>query len=163
NSTTALVTLPNGQQKPLGTLTRYETYQWEAHQAAISTSATTPFTFTKPAARTCFAEKVANGATILNQVGLSGRVKRRDIYAAVANCLDIKAAIDAGADYSLNGSSTHLPLPSLAIAKFFITEPINRTHEAKLTIRSSEGGQASWPEATCSAISPNRFWVDMQG
>ena len=163
NSTTSLITLPNGQQKQLGTLTRYETYQWEAHQAAISTSATPPFTFTKPAARTCFAEKVANGATILNQLGLSGRLKRRDIYAAVANCLEIKAAIDAGADYSLNGSSTHLPLPSLAIAKFFITEPMNRTHEAKLTVRSSEGGPASWPEATCSAISSNRFWVDMAG
>ena len=81
----------------------------------------------------------------------------------MANCLEIKAAIDAGADYSLNGSSTQLPLPSLAIAKFFITEPVNRTHEAKLTVRSSEGGQADWPEATCSAISSNRFWVDMAG
>lgn len=163
NSTSATITV-QGQQKQLGTLTRYQTYLWETEQAKIGTSATTPYTYAKPAAKTCFAVTATNGATILNQTGFfNQRVKRRDIYGAVANCLEIKAAIDAGAAYSLNGSSTSLPLPSLAVAKFFITEPVNRTIGTTFTTGGAEGGAGAWP-ATCPAAQhPNRFWFDLTG
>jgi hypothetical protein len=161
NSATAIVTLPGGRQKQLGTLTRYETYLWETEQAKTSTAATPPFTYTKPVSSTCFKDQVANGATILNTIGIEGRRARRDLYGAVANCIEIQAAIDAGAAYSLHGSSTTLPLPSLAIVKFFITEPVNRTREPSLDIRSSEGGKGAWPDSTCPPISPNKFWIDM--
>lgn len=152
NSTTALVTLPDGRQKQLGSLTRYETYQWEVAQAATYPSASTPFTYSKPAASTCFAQKANNGTAILNQLGLAGRKSRRDIYVAVANCLEIQQAINNGAEYSFNGSSSKLPLPSLAIAKFFVTEPVNRSYESKINIsQSSTSGNSAgaWPQSTC--------------
>lgn len=165
NTTSSMVTLPDGRQKQLGSLTRYETYQWEAAQAAVSTAATPPFTYTKPVASTCFASKVNNGATILSQLGLNGRLARRDLYGAVANCLEIQAAIDAGAAYSLHGSSTTLPLPSLAVAKFFITEPVNRTHEQTLSVGQSgtSGNSATaWPQSTCPlAAGHYSFEVDI--
>jgi hypothetical protein len=163
NSATATVTI-GGQQKQLGALTRYQTYLWETEQAKIGMSATVPFTYGRPAAKTCFAVTAANGSTILNQAGFfDQRVKRRDIYGAVANCLEIKTAIDAGAPYSLNGASTSLPLPSLAVAKFFVTEPVNRTIGTTFTTGGSEGGAGAWP-ATCPAAQhPNRFWFDLAG
>lgn len=163
NSTTATVTV-QGQQKQLGSLTRYQTYLWETDQAKIGTSATTPFTYAKPAAKTCFAVTATNGTTILNQTGFfDERVKRRNLYGSVANCLEIKAAIDAGAAYSLNGASTSLPLPSVGVAKFFITEPVNRTIGTTLTTGGAEGGAGAWP-ATCPAAQhPNRFWFDLTG
>lgn len=124
-SATNLITLPNGTSKMVGTLTRYEAYLWEAAQAKAMAAPGSPYT--RSAADTCYASKVPNGTTILNTVGIDGRTGRRDIYAAITNCIELRNAIAAGAPYSLTGASTTVPLPSLAVGKFFITEPINRT------------------------------------
>lgn len=134
---TTMITLPDGRQKTLGTLTRYETYLWEVSRG-----------YTKPVANTCFAHEVSSGQTLLNGLGLEGRKARRDIFAPIVNCGEVKAAIDQGVPYSFNGNSTQVPLPYVAIARFFITEPVNRTYSTDGAPSRGTTGQYAWP-ATC--------------
>jgi Flp pilus assembly protein TadG len=156
------ITLPNGKTKTVGTLTRYEAYLWEADKAKAMAVPGSPYT--KSAANTCYASKVTGGTTILNTVGIDGRTGRRDLYVALTNCLELKAAIAAGAPYSLNGASTTVPLPSLAVAKFFITEPINRTFGSDISSSNVPNNVTNgWPTTNCtvSAAYTNRRYFDV--
>lgn len=151
------ITLPDGTVKAIANLTRYEAYLWEVEKAVTQTSPPPPY-YAKANEDTCFVEELDQaGLSRLNSMSVPGssefkrRRDRRDIYASIVNCGEIKDAIDAGAPYSLNGASTSVPLPILAIAKFFITEPVNRTiQEAPKDAVISEGSQNSnsptaWP------------------
>ena len=145
SSATNSITLPNGKTKMVGTLTRYEAYLWEAAQAKAMAVPGSPYT--KSAADTCYADMVPSGTTILNTVGIDGRIDRRDLYVAITNCNELKNAISTGAPYSLNGASTTVPLPSLAVGKFFITEPINRTYNSGTLDYKQATGSKPWPSA----------------
>lgn len=147
SSNASLITLPDGRTKTLGTLTRYETYLWETSRPG-SAGQTRPYV--KPADRTCYSQRVTGGLGILNTIGLAGRVARRELYASIVNCQETQAAIAAGAPYSFRGASTDLPLPTAAVVKFFITEPINRVFDR--TIGSNNvptSGPNAWPTTGC--------------
>lgn len=148
SSASSSITLPDGRTKTVGTLTRYETYLWETSRPG-GAGQTRPYV--KPADRTCYSQRVTGGLGILNSLGLAARVARRDVYASVVNCLETQAAIAAGAPYSFRGASTDLPLPTVAIVKFFITEPINRVFDR--TIGSNNvpsSGPNAWPTTGCT-------------
>ena len=164
-SASSVIQLPDGASKSVGSLTRYESYLWEVNQASLRVS--DPRYYAKRNSDTCYANKVSGGLSILNSLSGDQRKRRRNIYAAIMNCSELQSAIAAGASYKLNGASTVTPIPSLAIAKFFITEPMNRTTISLGTNgqfrQSSTDGSApsSWPSTCPLPVGYYSFYVDL--